>query len=153
MGVNIAATIVAGFLGAFPGVPAFGGGVLLCNEFGCRSSPYFPPIPIPTPPPVIYNPAPHGGPARAYPPVVVPRAIVPIPPPTVWPQRQPDLTPSPPHVGRRSDPPPPPRERADPEGKAIERDITAFCEAHPDEGFCQRLDAFLRKHPEARPRD
>jgi hypothetical protein len=32
------------------------GGVLLCNEYGCRSSPYFPPVPVPTRPPAVYVP-------------------------------------------------------------------------------------------------
>jgi hypothetical protein len=131
------------------GVPANAGAVLLCNEFGCRSSPYIPPVPVPVGPPAIYSAPPHGGPTVAY---GVPLARSPIiPPPTSWPRlRLPDFPPE----AYRAPPPPPPRSAsADPEGKAIERDILEFCDRHPDEPFCGKLGAFLRKHPEARPRD
>src|SRR5262252_7539492 len=108
---GIAAAIIAGALGG--GVPAFGGGVLLCNEIGCRSSPYFPPVPVPIGPPVVYSPAPHGGPARAFnPPVIygVPLAPSPVlPPPTRRDLRLPDFPPeayrAPPAPPLRADPP------------------------------------------------
>jgi hypothetical protein len=138
--ITIAITLIAS------GVPAHAGAILMCNQYGCRSSPYLPPPIVFNPPPVIYNPAPHGGPAVVY--------GVPLAPSPIIPPRARCCTaeaPAPPPPVRRT--PPSRSASADPEGKAIERDIMNFCDAHPDEQFCGRLGAFLRNHPEARPRD
>jgi hypothetical protein len=127
---------------------AHAGAILMCNEWGCRSSPYLRPPIVAVQPPIFYNQAPHGGPTVAY---GVPLARSPIiPPRTAWPQQR-EIYRSPPPPIRRE--PPPRSASADPEGKAIERDILDFCDRHPDEQFCGRLGAFLRKHPEVRPRE
>ena len=102
-------------------VPANAGGVLLCNEFGCWSSPYFPPPMDAASSPVVYMPA--------NPPVVIP----PPPPPTVERPRQPE--------------PPPQRDAASNE---IEGDILAFCRDHTDEPFCGKLTAYLERTGRAR---
>jgi hypothetical protein len=133
MGINIAPLIAGALLGGF-GIappPAFGGGVLYCNVYGCTSSPYFRPPIVPTSPPVVIVPPP-----LAIPPAPPPVVAAPDPPPRV------DPTP------RRADPPPRLSKREQQERAGIEQDITTFCDAHPDEQFCGRLGQWLRSHPQ-----
>ncbi len=160
--------------------PARAGGVLLCNEFGCRSSPYFPPPVVAVSPPVVYVPA-SPGPQRqevfregfgAY---AMPGGIfygnrAPIdqrgPPVSFGGQGRVTLAPplagAPagfprsrgPEVSRRA----PVSRGATVSGdgkiqREIEADIMAFCGApdHVGEPFCVKLGDYLATHPEARP--
>jgi hypothetical protein len=124
------------------GVPAQAGAILMCNEWGCRSSPYLPPIPVPVRPLAIYSAPPRGGPNVAY---GVPLARSPIiPPHTSWPQQR-EAYRSPPPPVRRAPP------RPDAEAQAIESDIMDFCDHHSDEPFCGKLGSYLRKHPDRAP--
>jgi len=125
------------------------GAVLLCNQYGCRSSPYLPPPIIPQPPAVVYSPTTPPPPPSGSIPFHRPMAVPALPAPTRRDLRLPDFPPQAYGRARRDPPPRPPS--ADPEGREIERDITTFCEAHPDEPFCVKLADFLQKHPEARP--
>jgi hypothetical protein len=146
-------------------LPANAGGILMCDQFHCRSVVEFPPPIVLAIPPVIstqrYLPPPP-------PPVVVSPPVrcrlwprQPVPPGCAMPD-PPRYANSAPPPARRSRPdvsvPPPeaeiaPREAPRDLGKAeIETDILDFCDNHPDERFCGKLGAYLRSHPEARPR-
>ena len=119
--------------------PAFAGGVIVCGPFiGCIGSPYFPPVP----------------PIAAYPPVII-QGYYPPPDPAplarvrpnypVYPlDRRAEPYRAPPVRNQRVAPAPPQRDAASNE---IEADIMAFCDGHPDEPFCGKLGAWLRKHP------
>lgn len=160
--------------------PARAGGVLLCNEYGCRSSPYFPPPVVAVSPPVVYVPA-SPGPQRqevfregfgAY---AMPGGIFygdgppidqrgppmrsgdfsrsPYSPPRQTHQRAPYGLPGP-EVSARS--PVSRGAKVSGDGKVqreIEADIMAFCGApdHSAEPFCVKLGDYLATHPEARP--
>ena len=121
--------------------PAWGGGVLVCGPYGCRSSPYFPPPIVSIGPPVV----------STRPPVINVPAALPAAPLVVYPQRAYEPRRGPPPPRQADARPRPPRESGDvEEGREIEGDIMAFCDAHPEEPFCGKLGAFLRKHPERR---
>jgi hypothetical protein len=140
MGINIAPLIAGALLGGI-GIappPAFGGGVLYCNIYGCTSSPYFRPPIVPTSPPVVIIPPP-----LAIPPA--PRPVV-APPPPLRVDPPPRVDPTP----RQADPPPRLSKREQQDKANIEQDILAFCDAHPDEHFCGRLGEWLRAHPNGR---
>ena len=145
--MNLPAFIAGAILNFVP--PIYGaGGVLLCNEFGCRSSPYFPPPIVSVAPPVVYMPAnppvrrppppayngPPGPPAQVYAPNPNGGPAVRVFPPGALGPR---------YTQPRRDPPP----QRDAEAAEIEGDITAFCDAHPDEPFCGKLGHYLRTHP------
>jgi hypothetical protein len=110
------------------------GAVLLCNPYGCRSSPYYPP-PVYLPAPRVSPPVPAQvtAPPRYRP----PRGGAPISRPNVQ---------VPPPDDSRPEPLP------DREAKVIEGDIMVFCDNHPDEQFCGKLGAYLRAHPESKRR-
>jgi hypothetical protein len=126
-----------------PAPPLFSSGaVLLCNPFGCRSSPYIPPPPVYVPPLVIYSPQPtqppgprpfyRPAPGQPGPPVAaIPPPAMPAPPP-----------------GAAAPAPPPGLPHQD--QQEIEASILDFCDAHPDESFCTKLGAYLRAHPQTR---
>jgi hypothetical protein len=124
---TIAAILLAATTAIAAALPAHAGGVLLCNEYGCRSSPYFPPPIIAMFPPVVYMPP--------NPPVRPP------PPPayTGLPQAR-NAPASPP----RTAPP------ATAEENEIEGDILAFCRNHADEPFCGKLHGYLERTGRAR---
>jgi hypothetical protein len=142
---------------------AHAGGVLLCNEYGCRSQPYFTPPIYAVGPPAVYMPANPPGP-RPLPPAyngpIGPPAPVYAPGPNgpvrVYPPgalgAQPHANPR--HASRPDVQVPPPDgpSRKDAEADAIEQDITGFCDTHPDEPFCGRLGEYLRKHPDRAPK-
>jgi hypothetical protein len=116
------------------------GGVLICNPWGCRSTPYFPPPIFIQPPPIISD----YRPATRLPPPYPPLGPETPPPPAypLAPERPPGLRPS--------YPPPYPPLGNPPKGaeeKGIENDILAFCDAKPDTPFCARLGEYLRSHP------
>lgn len=136
--------------------PAFGGGVLLCNEYGCRSSPYFPPPIISVGPPAVYvapNPPQMNTPRQMYQPrlrlwpgeVATPGysgpPVSPAPPPARVARPYPNDAPA----RSRPDAPVP-----DPRADEIEGDILTFCREHPTEGFCTKLTDYLDKHGERR---
>src|SRR5262245_25356685 len=161
------------FLAPPPPVVKTGGVVLLCNEYGCRSSFIRPPI-VPTHPPVIYMPASPGpGPLPSY--GVPPDVAVPGPPYRA-PRPPPKPRPLPPHkpadkescYDQNGHPvePAPPDCRTSPEGRSVapreqrpqdaqamqvQREIMQFCREHPRENFCRRLEDWLAAHPEAAP--
>ena len=131
-------------------MPAWAGGVMLCNQFGCRSSPYFPPPIVYTPPRAVFIPNSHGCTQGidVYPPGWDRN----LPPPPGY-RRNPN--PCPPvrsaeqiveDAQRRA---PAPRQPAPKDAQAaeIEGDIMKFCDDHPDEPFCGKLGSYLRKHP------
>jgi hypothetical protein len=103
---------------------AHAGGILMCDQFHCRSVVEFPPPIILPFPPVLSTQRPV---YRAPPP---PLQLAPRPPPRYAQQPQPP--------------------DAD-EAKGIENDIEGFCDQHPDEQFCSRLGKWLRDHPRGRP--
>jgi hypothetical protein len=125
------------------------GGFVVCGPgLGCVGMPYLRPPIVPIQRPIII-PAPAARvPCRLWrgEPVpfgcAAPRDVGPpsAPPPQY--AQQPT---------RRSRPnvevPPPDDSKAE-----IEGDIMQFCDAHPDERFCGKLGAYLRQHPDARPR-
>jgi hypothetical protein len=120
--------------------PAMAGGVLICNPWGCRSTPYFPP-PIYIRAPFVIS---DYRPAVRLPPPYPPLGPENPPPPAypLAPERPPGLRPS--------YPPPYPPLGNPPKGaeeKGIENDILAFCDAKPDTPFCGRLGEYLRSHP------
>jgi hypothetical protein len=144
---TIAAILLAATTAIAAALPAHAGGVLLCNEYGCRSSPYFPPPIIAAFPPVVYMPPnspvrppppPYVGPPGLPAPIYAPPVAAPRPPAT---------------LGRtviRSPASPP---RASPQATAeeneIEGDILAFCRDHADERFCGKLTDYLAKRGRA----
>jgi hypothetical protein len=158
--------------------PSSAGGILLCNEFGCRSIVEFP-LPITVAfPPVVYMPAnpprkviregrrDYRGPGASFSanrPPIDQRG----PPMRFGDQGYPSLAPPSPDAPTGS----PGRSRAEVNAHApvsrgakvsrdgeaqreIEADILTFCGApdHSAEPFCQKLGAYLAEHPEARPR-
>lgn len=158
--------------------PASAGGILLCNEYGCRSQPYFtPPAPVVFPPAVYMAPNPPvkviregyrdpRGPGASFsanrPPIDQrgppmrfqdQGAMGVAPPladaPTGSPGRyRPEVNAQAP-VSRGAK-----VSRDRQAQREIEADIQAFCGApdHSAEPFCQKLGAYLAEHPEARPR-
>ena len=111
--------------------PAGAGAVLICMPpYGCRSSPYFPPIPVPVVPNVVIQApvGPYRPPAGALAPGPV-RGDSALPPPA---------------YGRAS----PGRGGAmrDAEHAEIEAGILAFCDSNPSENFCIRLLAYLQRY-------
>ena len=145
MGVNIANLIAGALLGgiAIAPPPAAGGAVMYCNVYGCTSSPYFRPPIVPAGPPVVFTPPPLAIPP-ARPQVYAPAP--PLDPPR--PRAEPPTPPPPPHAI----PPAAPTKTERREQAAIEQDIMAFCDAHPDEQFCGRLGEWLRTHPQPKGR-
>ena len=133
--------------------PVYGGGVLLCNEYGCRSSPYFPPPIVRVGPPVVYMPA-------NPPEMISPRLRLPPPAGVTTAPVRPAYPPA--RVARptaQSAPASPLRSRPDvpvpdPEAAEVQDGILAFCGQpdHSSEPFCVKLGDYLAKHPEARPR-
>jgi hypothetical protein len=79
------APIAGAVFGALAATPALAGGVLMCDPWHCRSTPYFPPPIVPVGPPVISTQIPY-----AYPP---PPVVVPPPPPPVVVQPLPPVPP------------------------------------------------------------
>jgi hypothetical protein len=189
--MNLFGTIVAG-LGMLAGSPALGGGVLVCDRFHCRSSPYFPPPIIYTRPPVISTyrgpPPPEFVPFRPFvkepscsdgvdiyppgwdrslpPPEGYRRRATPCPGPTAsdlaaardqarglpppYPRREAAAVP---RTSRPDVAVPPPDAEEEAASKAeIEQNIIDFCDKNPEEQFCGKLGAFLRKHPDRRQR-
>jgi hypothetical protein len=65
------------------------------------------------------------------------------------PQFQQPYYPPPPPVIIKQSPPQEPQPQ-DAEGFAVKQEILAFCQQHPDEHFCTRLEVYLQKHPDAR---
>jgi hypothetical protein len=134
--MNLAPLIAGIVLGALSAGPAPGAGVLLCDPWGCRSSPYWPPVPVPVRPPVAFLP-PGPGP-EVY---------------TAPPQRRTEALPDPPPLSQAPPPPrsprPPSRQEAAQQAD-IEASIEAFCDGHPDEQFCGKLGTWLRAHPNNR---
>lgn len=124
---TIAAILLAATTAIAAALPAHAGGVLLCNAYGCRSSPYFPPPIIAAFPPVVYMP-----PNR------------PVRPP------QPPAYTAPPQArtAPASQPTAAPRPTA--EENEIEGDILAFCRDHADEPFCGKLHGYLERTGRAR---
>ena len=143
---TIAAILLAATTAIAAALPGDAGGVLLCNEYGCRSSPYFPPPIVAAFPPAIYMPA--NPPARSLPPPYV------GPPAPVY--APPVAAPRPPAtLGRpvaHGAPASPPRAapRATAEENEIEGDILAFCRDHADEPFCGKLHGYLERTGRAR---
>jgi hypothetical protein len=131
---------------AFAGSTAIAnaGGILMCDEFHCRSVVEFPPpifLQIPALPPVLSTHRPIytlPGPAprlRSGP--IDPPPLASVQPP---PQRRsrPDVQVPPPDARAETDAA---------EAKGIEDDIEGFCDKSPDEPFCSRLGKWLREHP------
>jgi hypothetical protein len=162
--MNIGAVIAGIALGFLSTAPrSYAGGVVYCYPNGyCRSQPYFTPPIIPVGPPVVQQwsgvPDPKYPLAPPFPPGMRPSIAAPYPPLSNLPQYQEPPSPPPvaalppPHHDVRPSPPPPrnpPRKTA--EEKEIESSIMDFCDAHPDEAFCGRLGAYLRKHPQVNP--
>jgi hypothetical protein len=118
MGVNIAG-VIAGTLLSF----AQGGSFVACSPYGCRSTFVRPPI------------------VMTYPQVIItsPPGVIGYKP--YW-SELPVQAPPP----RNPRPAPPPRKDA--EATDIEASIMDFCDQHPDERFCGKLGAYLRKHPD-----
>jgi hypothetical protein len=175
---RLAPIALATGLALVTGAPASAGGILVCNEYGCRSIVEFPlPVTVAIPP-VIYMPAnpprkviregyrDPRGPGGSFsgnrapieqgrPPVRFegpPLArLEPHPPnsPTGSPGRfRPEVNPRAP-VSRGAK-----VSREAETQREIEADILTFCGApdHSAEPFCQKLGAYLAEHPEARPR-
>jgi hypothetical protein len=137
--MNFAPVIIGAVLGALSAGPAPGAGVLLCDPWHCRSSPYFPPPIVPVRPPVVFLPAPYPPLGPDY--------------PANPPQRPQERPQDPPHVAQAPPParsPPPPSRHETAQQKDIEDSIEAFCDGHPDEQFCGKLGAWLRAHPNNR---
>ena len=136
--------------------PAWGGGVLLCNEYGCRSTPYFPPPIVAIGPPAVYmpaNPPTMAVPCRLWPGERVPGCLAPYQrgAPVRLPGQDATRQRGQPNYRTSEAPRPPPVSGPDPKAE-IEADIMDFCDAHPDERFCGKLGSYLRQHPEAAPR-
>jgi hypothetical protein len=158
--------------------PANAGGILLCNEYGCRSIVEFPlPITVAIPPVVYMAPNPPrkviregyrdprgpGGSFSANRPPIDQRG------PPVRFQNQGAMGVAPPLADAPTGSPGRYRPEVNAQGavsrgakvssdrqaqREIEADIQAFCGApdHVAEPFCQKLGAYLAEHPEARPR-
>jgi hypothetical protein len=105
------------------------GAVLLCNEYGCRSSPYIPPPIVPVQPLTIYAPYPQKpiGPKPFY----QPRFQPPAPVPSVA------------EAAPRVDPIPAPMTAApmtqDQEREAIIRQGEAFCQKYGKDPICHPI--------------
>lgn len=131
---TIAAILLAATTAIAAALPAHAGGVLLCNEYGCRSSPYFPPPIIAAFPPVVYMP---------------PNPPVRSPPPPVY-RGSPPAYPEARNAPRGSPRSAPPAERRpSAEENEIEDDILTFCQDHADEPFCGKLAGYLAKRGRA----
>jgi hypothetical protein len=98
---------------------AHAGGILMCDQFHCRSVVEFPPPIVLTVP---------------FPPVLsTQRPVYQAPPPPVRYAQ--------PRASRPDVQVPPPDSH-----KEIEGDIMTFCDGHPDEPFCGKLGQWLRDH-------
>jgi hypothetical protein len=98
---------------------------VICSPYGCRSTFWRPPI------------------VMTYPNVIVtsPPGVIGYKP--YW--AEDSVRPPPPRPARRE----PPAQK-DAQANEIENDIMQFCDNHPDEPFCGKLGAYLRKHPDRR---
>jgi hypothetical protein len=147
--MNLAPIIAGIVFGALSAGPAPAGGVLLCDPWGCRSSPYFPPPIIAVQPPVVFLPP---GPGPLPPGVDPSRLRRDLPPPplrpgALYPSPVPQAAP-PPQLSHRLPAPPPALSKQEVQDQhEIEDGIMEFCDHSPDTPFCGRLGSWLRTHP------